>query len=754
MNGVTVAQALVVAERRQAALPAELAGSLVLSAADALVSSSLNVGAHELVVLDDGTVRVCGGTPSDESSSEKSLRDMLDKLLLCSSSVTPALLRASRRPSRGNIAELIRELEVALIPTNRGAARRALARLCREVTVALEHSPELKQAAEPRACVETRVESAPVPVVAPPPPVISEPIEEMEIELELSPSLPAVPAVPVAAPAPIRRESPAPRAPATFEIPDLEIPGATKAELILQGDWQPVEHTVRLEIPSRSVMSRRPVTSPPVSVHVPTGVSLAAAVQLDYVELSDEDVREATVELPLKPLLRHRAPPKPPLRARCSPVDAVDSSEAPLIAIEAQTNSEHETAEPFLLVVPSLGHEARGGEENNVDPPRDSEVAEVGDDSVPLQTNQAVALQWTEWIPDAIECESSDLLESYPLSLEVVATNELDLEPESLAQSIESLLSDASDLGDIPEPVVVECEHTSLEVVTFTEEAETLDAPPRPVVVTEPECALSLDQVQPIVWRPQSIAEPAEFSDALDWPELEANSETFPPMTQALESEPEPPEIKPWEPHRYSADLQPLAPAPELEARIAAFAVRKQGNARELARGLRSLAGLEQDAASEVSVTPPPIARMSELSEHETSESNNPMVRTLVGLGAVGTLFVLVTFSAGTHGHAAAAAESPVIHSQPPSTCVASISVADLPAGTSVRVTQAGKAPSHDLVQVGRTPLKVDGLLCDTPAELLVKIADRGWLRIPVESSKLARSGNPESIRVASLATQ
>ena len=80
----------------------------MLAAADALVSLSLRIGPHELVLLEDGTVRVCGGTPADELSSEQSLRELLDQLLLCSSSVTPSLLRASRRPSRGNVAEFVR----------------------------------------------------------------------------------------------------------------------------------------------------------------------------------------------------------------------------------------------------------------------------------------------------------------------------------------------------------------------------------------------------------------------------------------------------------------------------------------------------------------------------------------------------------------------------------------------------------------------------------------------------------------------
>jgi hypothetical protein len=148
LNGVTIAQVVVVSEHRHAALPAELAGSLILAVADALTSLSLKVGPAELVLLEDGTVRVCGGIPTDDMSAEQSLRLLLDRILLSSCSVTPALLRAARRPSQGKVSILVRELEVALIPTNRGAARRALARLCREVSQAILLYPILQQAVE------------------------------------------------------------------------------------------------------------------------------------------------------------------------------------------------------------------------------------------------------------------------------------------------------------------------------------------------------------------------------------------------------------------------------------------------------------------------------------------------------------------------------------------------------------------------------------------------------------------------------
>jgi hypothetical protein len=710
LKGVTVVQTLVVAEQRQAALPAELAGSLVLAAADALVSLSLRIGPHELVLLEEGTVRVCGGTPADELSSEQSLREVLDQLLLCSSSVTPSLLRASRRPSRGNVAEFVRELEVALIPTNRGAARRALARLCREVASALQQSPELQQVAESRAHAQARAESVQVPVVAPPPVLIEpEPVEEFEIvELEMSPSLPVLSVAPAArvAASVLPRERPQSPAPSTasFEIPDLEVPGATKAEFSQPAERQSIEHTVRLEVPSRPALNYYNASGAPFGFHAPIGSSHAAAVQLEYVELTDADVREATVQLPVRPSLRHRAPPKPPTRACPAPVTDASSIETRPHAIGTPSGSDDETAEPFLLVLPSLA---------------------------------------TEFIED----EPSEMLESPPPALDVIDSDDCDFASDGFAVAAASLNADGVDASESQEPRVPELEHTVLDVATFVEDDE-YSMPEPPLPIKETESALFDEEVSPIHFRPQPILEPIAFLVEPEWQEVEESSDSSVSISDASDSKEPLAEAKVWEPHRYSAETRPPARVCDLEARIAQFAVREQDNSRELTRGLRSLAGINEDRGSEFSVTPPPMTYAPELSDPQTSESKNPIVRTLIGLGAVGAFFMLTSLTVGPRGHSALAATNPGLHAPNPNACLAAISVVEVPAGAAVRVTQAGTTLSRELIQVGRAPLRFDGLACDTPAELLVKLANRGWYRIPVESARLTPGGNPEPIRV------
>jgi len=425
LNGVTVAQTLVVAERRLAALPAELAGSLVLAAADALVSLSLSIGPQELVLLEDGTIRICGGTATDEFSAEQSVRYILEQLLLGASSVTPALLRAARRPSRGNLAELVRELEVALIPTNRGAARRALARLSREVAQALAQSPELQRAADERASFEhARAESASAPVVAPPP-VYTEPEEEFEIiELEMSPSLPVVPVAPAAAP-PIEHGVPTPPAaanPTVFEIPDLEIPGTNKAEFEALSDWQPVEHTVKLEMPTRPTLAQR--VAPTATFHSPMGLAQSAAFQFEYVELSDDDVREATAELPAKAPPKRALPPKPPMRVVQQPLEVAGITGRAQALDEALIDSEAVTAEPFLLVAPSLGQagllDEPWGSAPVVARPLTPAVMLQRDVCAPqLHQNEFRDSELAQPVLETIEDESSDLLESEPTTPEL-----------------------------------------------------------------------------------------------------------------------------------------------------------------------------------------------------------------------------------------------------------------------------------------------------------------------------------------------
>jgi hypothetical protein len=158
VNGVSIAQLVDVAAHLQVSVPAELGGCIVLAAADQLVSRPLELAPSQLMLFEDGILRITGGTSSDETTAESRLRELLGSLLRGACAATPALLRAARRSSAGDMRAFVRELEIALVPTNRGAAKRALARLCRDVSRVIQRQP--KAEVEPVKGAEQSLQSS------------------------------------------------------------------------------------------------------------------------------------------------------------------------------------------------------------------------------------------------------------------------------------------------------------------------------------------------------------------------------------------------------------------------------------------------------------------------------------------------------------------------------------------------------------------------------------------------------------------
>jgi hypothetical protein len=204
---VTVADVLAGAEVRAVPLSAECVGYLVLAAADQICGAPRRVAANDVLLFEDGGVRVASARASEGPVAERDLRAVLDALLLRSSAPTGGLLRASRRAPGAGIEALVRELETALIPVNRSAAKRALARLERETVRALA-SGRIRPSSAPPAEPEPSVAPAPVgpaPVVAArepsaaPPPVVSAAVAVREPSVAPPPvALPPVESVPVA----------------------------------------------------------------------------------------------------------------------------------------------------------------------------------------------------------------------------------------------------------------------------------------------------------------------------------------------------------------------------------------------------------------------------------------------------------------------------------------------------------------------------------------------------------------------------
>ncbi len=136
---VTLLEVMAAAQARRAPLVAELAGYLVLGAADQSAGAPRQMCATDVMLADDGSVRLVGaGTACASDAAERALRGLLSQLMQVASSATPALFRSTQRAAGAGVDALIRELETALIPVNRAAARRALSRLHRETARAIE----------------------------------------------------------------------------------------------------------------------------------------------------------------------------------------------------------------------------------------------------------------------------------------------------------------------------------------------------------------------------------------------------------------------------------------------------------------------------------------------------------------------------------------------------------------------------------------------------------------------------------------
>lgn len=148
MRGVRISQVIRLASLRHASLPAELAGCIALAVADQVAGNGVVVEPNCLELFEDGTVRITTSSNQNLEAAE-ALRKLLSKLLQAACSNTPSLARVAQRDACGPVEGFIRELEVALVPANRGAAKRALARLWREATRALDTVPGFDDTPDP-----------------------------------------------------------------------------------------------------------------------------------------------------------------------------------------------------------------------------------------------------------------------------------------------------------------------------------------------------------------------------------------------------------------------------------------------------------------------------------------------------------------------------------------------------------------------------------------------------------------------------
>jgi len=192
-----------------AALVAEIAGYLVLLAADRASEQPTFADADSVLLDAEGTVHLVGRSVSAEES-ERSLRELLLGLTGLLRSPAPNLQRVAERREVRGISTLVVELEAALVPVNRRAAKRALARLFRETERA---QPAMAQAALVRP-VEPQVVASPARVAAPAAVRTPAPLPALVASppppRAASPLAPPVRASPVPPPLPERRHDAAP----------------------------------------------------------------------------------------------------------------------------------------------------------------------------------------------------------------------------------------------------------------------------------------------------------------------------------------------------------------------------------------------------------------------------------------------------------------------------------------------------------------------------------------------------------------
>lgn len=204
MRGVRIGQVIRLASLRHASLPAELAGSITLAVADQVAANGVVVEPNALELFEDGTVRITSSCTQDLDAAAAALRSLLSRLLQAACSNTPSLTRVAQRDASVPVEVFIRQLEVALVPANRGAAKRALARLWREATRALDTVPGFDDSPDPGPG-ESKLPSSPK--------VLTEPVsQEPKAESAESPSSEVEPPRSGAASA------------QSIEIPDLELP--------------------------------------------------------------------------------------------------------------------------------------------------------------------------------------------------------------------------------------------------------------------------------------------------------------------------------------------------------------------------------------------------------------------------------------------------------------------------------------------------------------------------------------------------
>jgi len=159
---ISLDRVLEAARERRATLTPEVAGYVILLAAQQLAAERSEVSAHSVHLDETGDVLVERTSAASELDIEAELRGLLGALIGVCSSPPPAIVAVAERAATGDLRGLVSEVSAALIPINHSAAHRALARLYREARRADGYAAGVPL--PPIAAGSPRHESVPAPL--------------------------------------------------------------------------------------------------------------------------------------------------------------------------------------------------------------------------------------------------------------------------------------------------------------------------------------------------------------------------------------------------------------------------------------------------------------------------------------------------------------------------------------------------------------------------------------------------------------
>jgi hypothetical protein len=186
---ISLGRVLEAARERRATLTPEVAGYVILLAAQQVDAEPTRVSADRVLLDEAGEVIVVRDAAASERDIEAALRALLGGLIGLCVSPPPAIRGVASRAAAGDLRGLIGELSAALIPINHAAAHRALARLFRETRraqrqvsdVSLQPISERRWEPEPRDLeIDVVVEAEEVAIRRDPPSPAAVEVEPFE----------------------------------------------------------------------------------------------------------------------------------------------------------------------------------------------------------------------------------------------------------------------------------------------------------------------------------------------------------------------------------------------------------------------------------------------------------------------------------------------------------------------------------------------------------------------------------------------